>query len=187
MKLVIGLGNPGKEYDNTRHNVGFMVLDSFLKDFSVEKKFQAMIQKCCIHNEDVLFVKPLTYMNLSGNSIKKIVNYYHIDVDDILVIQDDLDLDFGCFKIKENSSSGGHNGIKSIIQVLNSQNFGRLKIGISHNKAISTVDYVLQRFSKEELNFFNNHYSLFEEIIYFWVLNGVGQTMAHYNYLGGKR
>ena len=121
MKLVVGLGNPGKEYENTRHNIGFMILDSFIENFSLENKFQAMVKKVKIENEDVLFVKPITYMNLSGNAVIKIVNYYHIDKKDILVLQDDLDLDFGSFKLKNNSSSGGHNGIKSIIRSLGTQ------------------------------------------------------------------
>jgi len=98
MKLVVGLGNPGKEYENTRHNIGFMILDSFLDGFSLEKKFQAFILKRRIASEDVLFVKPITFMNLSGNAIQKIVQYYHIDISDILVIQDDLDLSFGKLK-----------------------------------------------------------------------------------------
>jgi len=184
MKLVVGLGNPGKEYENTRHNVGFMILDSFVSDFSFEKKFQAMICKKKIGSEDVLFVKPLTFMNLSGQSVGKIVHYFDISKEDILVIQDDLDLDFGRHRLKMNSSSGGHNGIKSIIEALGTQDFGRLKIGIAHDKNVSTVDYVLHKFSKEEMHFFEEHYSFFEEIIISFVMNGFNKTMAMYNRRG---
>ena len=99
MKLVVGLGNPGREYDNTRHNIGFMVLDSFLSGFTLEKKFQAMILKKKIGEEEVLFVKPVTFMNLSGNAVSKIVHYYHLSFQDILVIQDDLDMDLGIVKL----------------------------------------------------------------------------------------
>ncbi len=184
MKLVVGLGNPGKEYENTRHNVGFMVLDSFVTGFSLEKKFEAMIKKEKIGMEDVLFVKPLTYMNLSGNSVRKVMDYYHIMVTDILVIQDDLDLKFGYFKLKEKSSSGGHNGIKSIISSLNSQDFCRLKIGISHEKSISTIDYVLQKFSKSEMDYFKNHMLEFQNIILSFIQDGSSITMRKYNRKG---
>ncbi len=181
MKLVVGLGNPGKEYENTRHNIGFMILDSFIENFSLENKFQAMVKKVKIENEDVLFVKPITYMNLSGNAVIKIVNYYHIDKKDILVLQDDLDLDFGSFKLKNNSSSGGHNGIKSIISSLGTQEFSRLKIGIAHNRRMDTADYVLQKFSKDEMQYFEKSFGDFQNIIKCWVLEGISSTMTKYN------
>lgn len=182
MKLVVGLGNPGREYENTRHNVGFMILDSFINDFSFEKKFQAMLSKMKISGEEVLFVKPLTFMNLSGNAVGKIVSYYHILREDIMIIQDDLDLAFGRLRIKTNSSAGGHNGIKSIISSLGTQEFCRFKVGIAHNKDISTVDYVLQKFSKEEMKFFEENYSYFQEIIHSFIINGIDKTMALYNH-----
>ena len=115
MKLIIGLGNPGKEYENTRHNIGFMVLDNYLKDSSWQKKYNALYTTEIINNEKVIFVKPETYMNLSGNSVIEFINFYKIENKDILVIHDDLDLPFGKIRVKTNSSAGGHNGIKSII------------------------------------------------------------------------
>lgn len=187
MKLVVGLGNPGREYDNTRHNIGFMVLDSFLSGFTLEKKFQAMILKSKIGDEEVLFVKPVTFMNLSGNAVSKIVNYYHISLQDILIIQDDLDMELGKIKVKLNSSSGGHNGIKSIINSIGTQNFCRLKIGIAHDKELDTIDYVLQKFSKEEMNFFQEHFSLYQDVISTWVLEGAELAMAKYNSFGGYK
>lgn len=181
MKLVVGLGNPGKEYENTRHNVGFMILDSFVEGFLLENKFQAFVKQEKVGSETVLFVKPVTYMNLSGNALQKIVQYYHVDKKDILILQDDLDLSFGHFKMKENSSSGGHNGIKSIIQCLGTQEFCRLKVGIGHNQNLETVDYVLQKFSKEEMKFFESSFGLFQDIIRCWILEGAQGTMARYN------
>ena len=181
MKLIVGLGNPGKEYENTRHNVGFMVLDSFVSDFKVEKKFEAMICKKQIHGEDVIFVKPLTFMNLSGNAVSKIVRYYHILVEDILVIQDDLDMELGTYKLKMNSSSGGHNGVKSIIQSLNTDSFLRLKVGISKVDKNQVIDYVLGRFSKSEYESIHAHFSDFQKIIFDFIEHGTEYTMQNYN------
>ena len=153
MKLIVGLGNPGLEYQNTRHNIGFYYLDLFTGklDINYKEKFKGLYIKTKINNEDVIFLKPQTYMNLSGESVIKFVNYYKINIEDILVIHDDLDIDLGRIKLKDNGSSGGHNGIKSIIENIQSENFKRLKIGISKNKDYDTKDYVLGKFNKEEL------------------------------------
>ncbi len=181
MKMIVGLGNPEKKYELTRHNIGFMVLDSFNLNFKEEKKFQALICKKKLNNEDVIFVKPLTYMNLSGISVIKISNYYHIMPKDILVIQDDLDLPVGKYKLKTNSSSGGHNGIKSIIENLKTNEFCRLKIGISHDRNISTIDYVLGKFSKEDLKVLEDQFNLFKEIIESFIKDGIDKTMNNFN------
>ena len=152
MKLIVGLGNPGSEYKNTRHNIGFYYLDLFTDKYnlSYKEKFNGLYSKININGEDILLLKPLTYMNLSGDCVIKFVNYYKINIDDILVVHDDLDINLGKFKLKRNGSSGGHNGIKSIISNLNSEEFKRLKIGISKNDLIDTKDYVLGKFTKEE-------------------------------------
>ncbi len=187
MKLIVGLGNPGKEYENTRHNVGFMVLNSFGDNFTLEKKFQAMLRKTKIGFNDVLFVKPVTFMNLSGNAVAKIVQYYDINISEILVIHDDLDLEFGRFRLKKNSSSGGHNGIKSIIQCLKTQDFCRLKIGIAHDRSIDTADYVLQKFSKSQIQDLTASFSFYQEIIEYWISNGTALTMEKYNNRGNAK
>lgn len=181
MKLVVGLGNPGKEYQDTRHNVGYLVLDAFLGDISWKKKFNAMYYTDTISGEKVLFVKPLTYMNLSGNAVVEFVNYYDIELDDLLVIHDDLDLPFGKYKIKVNSSAGGHNGIKSIISSLGSQNFARLKVGISHDRSIDTKDYVLGSFSSKDKETFDIMQTTFNKIIKCFIKDGVDRTMNIYN------
>ena len=181
MKLVVGLGNPQKEYEFTRHNIGFMVLDSFVSGFAEEKKFSALIKKEKISGVDVLFVKPLTFMNLSGNAVSKIARYYQIDVEDILVIQDDLDMKVGTYKLKKNSSSGGHNGIKSIIENLKTQQFTQLKIGISNNKNYDTKDYVLGKFSKQENEKLNSVIVISQKIIDDFIKNDKEYIMNTYN------
>lgn len=181
MKLIIGLGNPGKDYQNTRHNVGFLILDNYLGNVDWKEKFNALYFEKRINNEKVIFVKPLTFMNLSGNAVVKYVNYYNVNIDDILVIQDDLDLPFSTYKLKKNSSAGGHNGIKSIINSLGSQDFLRLKIGVSNNKSIDTKDYVLGRFSKEEKDKLDSLQKTFNEIIESFVIVGISKTMNIYN------
>ena len=180
MKLVVGLGNPGKEYEHTRHNIGFMVLDSYLQTTDWKKKFDGMYQILSVGSTKVLFLKPLTYMNLSGNSVLKVKKYYDIAMEDILIIQDDMDLSFGSCKIKKNSSAGGHNGIKSIIQSLGTDSFARLKIGIAHSKTTDSIQHVLGSFSKEELNYFENHYLFYHKIIDSFLSKGIDYTMNHY-------
>lgn len=181
MKLVVGLGNPGKEYDKTRHNIGFMVLDDYLGNVKWSTKFNALYYECVVNQEKVLFVKPLTYMNNSGNAVGEFVRYYNFDMKDILIIQDDLDEEIGLYKLKVNSSSGGHNGIKSIISSLGTQSFPRLKVGIGSVKKDEVIDYVLGKFSKREMEILNNEFSTFRKIIESFVNVGIDKTMNVYN------
>lgn len=181
MKLIVGLGNPDKEYEKTRHNVGFMVLDSYLNNVSWQEKFNGLYYKMNIAGEVVYFVKPLTYMNLSGLSVAQYVNYFNIEIEDILIIQDDLDLNFGDYKLKKNSSSGGHNGIKSIIKELGSDEFLRLKIGIRNDQKRDVIDFVLGKFSKEELDKFVEMNKIYTDIINSFIKNGIEKTMNIYN------
>ena len=152
MKLIVGLGNPGKKYENTRHNIGFLLVDKYLGDVSFKDKFSALFYKTTIYGEDVIFIKPTTFMNLSGDSVIKFVNYYNINIEDILIIQDDIDMNVGTYKLKKNSSSGGHNGIKSIENVLKTNSFLRLKIGVLNEYKKDTIDFVLGSFNKDELD-----------------------------------
>lgn len=181
MKLVVGLGNPSKEYENTRHNIGFMVVDHYLEFGDWKKKFDGVYQLVTVGSEKVIFLKPLTYMNLSGNSVRKVIDFYDIAVADVLIIQDDLDLVFGKCRLKKNSSAGGHNGIKSIISSLGTNSFCRLKIGISHDRSRDTADYVLSKFSKKEMEYLNNHYDMYSDIITSFILNGADKTMNFAN------
>lgn len=181
MKLIVGLGNPGNEYENTRHNIGYIVLDNYLGSISWKNDKQADIYKTKINNEDVLFIKPTTYMNLSGLAVAHYLKYYKIDIKDLLVIQDDLDLELGKIKLKTNSSSGGHNGIKNIIQNLNSSEFLRLKMGISKpNNDI--IDYVLSNFSTEEQKIINKQLKITNNIIDDFINNeSIEKLMNRYN------
>lgn len=181
MKLVVGLGNPGKEYNLTRHNVGFIILDKYLGDINWSSKFNGLYYEKNINNEKVIFVKPQSYMNLSGNVVQKFINFYKIDSKDLLVIHDDLDLPVGKFRIKINSSSGGHNGIKDIISCLNTNEFVRLKIGISQNRNIDTKDYVLGKFSKSDLEIIDKNNNAYKEIIENFNYNNIELLMNKYN------
>lgn len=151
--MIVGLGNPGKEYENTRHNVGFMAIDKIaLKNHVTlnSKKGNGIYTIFEKEDEKILLLKPLTYMNLSGEAVKALMQYYKIALSDILIISDDLDMPTGKIKLKYKGSSGGHNGLKNIEQHLKTQEYKRLKIGISNNKNYDTKDYVLGRFSIEE-------------------------------------
>ena len=151
MKLIVGLGNPGKRYEKTRHNIGFMAIDFYAAKNNLEfkNKFNGLYAEQTINNEKVLFLKPQTYMNLSGNSVREFVNFYNIDINDILVIYDDYNFEVGTFRIRRDGSAGGHKGIGSIIDNLKNDNIKRVRIGISQN-TIPLEDYVLQKLPKED-------------------------------------
>ena len=155
MKLIIGLGNPGSLYVNTRHNMGFMALDLFAErnnlSFNEEKKFKCLLATKSFKGEKVLFAKPLTYMNLSGDSVILLMNYFKIPVEDILVIHDDLDSNPGRVRLRADGSSGGHNGLKSIIQNIGTEGFKRIKLGIGRDRNIPVPDYVLGQIKAEDL------------------------------------
>lgn len=153
IKLIVGLGNPGKEYENTRHNMGFRVLDNIANNLQLgpwKEKYNALFIDTFINNQKVIFVKPQNYINLSGNVMIKFVNFFDIKLEDILIINDDLDLPLGTIKLKEKGSSGGHNGLKNIEAQLKTSEYKRIKLGISNDKLIDTKDYVLGKLSKEE-------------------------------------
>lgn len=147
MKLIIGLGNFEDKYLFTRHNAGFMMVDFFVRansqSFKLEKKLKSAISKFKFNNEDIVLIKPLTYMNLSGEAISAVMNFYKIEVKDILVIYDDISLDLGSIRFRNSGSDGGHNGIKSVIQHLGTKDFDRLKIGIGPQPNIPSEAYVL--------------------------------------------
>ncbi len=181
MKLIVGLGNPGKEYENTRHNAGFSVLDSYLGNVKWSKKFNGLYYETNINNQKYIFLKPQSYMNLSGGVVKSFVDYFNIDIKDILVIQDDLDLPVGKFRIKKNSSSGGHNGIKDIINNLGTNSFIRIKIGMGHDKNIDTKDYVLGKLSKEDKNKIEENYKYIYDVIENFNYDTIENFMCKYN------
>lgn len=184
MKLIVGLGNPGIEYKNTRHNVGFEFLDYLCKkkNISFEKeKFNAQYVFTKVDGERVLLIKPLSYMNLSGTVVKKYVDYFKLSPEDILVIQDDLDMPLGRTKIVFDSRSGGHNGIKDIEKNLKTKKYVRLKIGISNNKEIETKDYVLGKFNNDDLKYLNETYERLSNLIDDFCLISIDRMMNKYN------
>lgn len=153
IKLVVGLGNPGREYNNTRHNMGFMVIDEIAKRLDVFKwkeRDGALYFDTHIDMARVIFIKPQQYINLSGDVMIKFVRYLDIKTEDILVVSDDLDLPIGSIKLKEKGSSGGHNGLKNIESQLGTNEYRRIKIGISNDKEMDTKDYVLGKLSIKE-------------------------------------
>ncbi|MCD5380355.1 aminoacyl-tRNA hydrolase [Candidatus Gracilibacteria bacterium] len=155
MKLIVGLGNPGKKYESTRHNAGFIFLDVFKQkhnfgDFIFESKFKAEVSTGRFNGEKALLIKPQTFMNLSGEALQKVASFYKIDLEDWVVIYDDKDMDFGKIRFRETGSAGGHNGIKSLIQYFG-KDFKRIKIGIGYDSNYEVSDWVLGKFSEEQL------------------------------------
>jgi len=154
MKCIVGLGNPGKQYDQTRHNVGFDVIDALAREWDIplnQSKLKGLYGIGLHNGEKVLLLKPITYMNLSGESIRAVMDYYEIDIEDLLVIYDDLDLPVGKIRLRQKGSPGGHNGIKSTVAHLGTQQFNRIRIGIDRPQAgMSVPDYVLGRFRPDE-------------------------------------
>lgn len=154
MKMIVGLGNPGKKYENTRHNIGFQVIDELAERLdtpTMQSKFNGMY--AVIHRPEgkVMLVKPLTYMNLSGECVRPLMDYYDIDVEDVLVLYDDLDFAPGAMKLREKGSAGGHNGMKSLIAHLGTDQFKRVRLGIGRpTNGMKIVDYVLADFTNEE-------------------------------------
>lgn len=154
MKLIVGLGNPGKEYENTRHNVGFYVVDFLAKEFNcqlVKEKFGGLYGKAKIGDQEVIFAKPLTYMNLAGDFVSAIANFFKVDSQDVLIIYDDMNIVTGKAMFKPKGSAGGQNGMKDIIAKLHTDEINRIKVGISKPLLSADFsDYVLSCFSKEE-------------------------------------
>lgn len=156
MKLIVGLGNPGKEYDGTRHNFGFAVMDKLAQkydgNFTVNKKFHADICELFVNGEKIILVKPQTFMNKSGESVREVIGYFNISNDRIWVVFDDIDLEIGSVRIRKSGGSGGHKGVQSIIDNIGTENFVRFRLGIKSEQCdyLSTEEVVLQHFCKEE-------------------------------------
>lgn len=168
MKIIAGLGNPGPKYDKTKHNTGFMTMDHYLdeKGLSLDKdKFEGLWTKQKINGEDVILLEPQTYMNESGRSVSQVANFFKVDPEDILIIQDDMDMPIGKIRIRANGKSGGHNGIKSIIRDLGTEKFNRLKIGIRHPKNATVVSWVLTPFNDEQQKLMDDAFDTSVKII----------------------
>lgn len=152
MKLIVGLGNPGKEYEKTRHNVGFMIVDALANNWKLEKKLESELSEATIGDQKVLLAKPQTFMNSSGEAVQKIAHFYKIDPTDVVVLYDDIDLEFGKLRVRHGGGSAGHNGIKSILQHLG-DDFIRFRVGVRNEtlkNPIATDKFVLAPFSQAE-------------------------------------
>ncbi len=181
MKLITGLGNIGEKYCFTRHNAGFMVIDKWAMDnnvsFKEDKKLKCLIAKM---GENIL-IKPTTFMNLSGEAVRAVMDYYKIDVKDLLIIYDDIALDLGTIRFRSNGSDGGHNGIKSIIKHIGTKEFDRLKIGIGPQPNIPSENYVLQNFPKDQLPELKSVLNKAIEAVEFYLDNGIAKAQNKFN------
>lgn len=192
MFLIAGLGNPGRQYEKTRHNMGFDTIDELIDRHRIPQggiAHKAMYGKGMIAGEKVLAVKPLTYMNLSGEAIREYVNYYKMDPEtELIVIYDDIDLDPGQIRIRKKGSAGGHNGIKSIIAQIGTQNFYRIKVGVGAKpKGWDLADYVLGRFSTEERELVDKAICDAADAVEMILKDGIEAAMNHYNGAAKKK
>lgn len=186
MKMIVGLGNPGKQYENTRHNIGFMALDRLADSYGVswsqETKFQAKVASAMVDGEKILLVKPMTYMNESGQAVEKMSQYYKIDPDNMLIIYDDLDLPTGKLRLRQSGSAGGHNGIKSIISHLGTSKFKRIRTGIDRPDKQSVVDYVLGELRRDEQDKLSSSFDYIQSAVDLWLQSDdFNQVMNRFN------
>ena len=187
MKLIAGLGNPGKEYQNTRHNSGFMAVDLLADRLGVSittNKFNALCAKANISGQPVLLLKPLTYMNESGSAISQAVSFYKIEPQDILIIHDDMDLPVGSVRIRKKGSAGGQKGMKSIINSLKTDAIARIRIGVGHSQKGNheiVPDWVLSPVSKADREVFDTALKAAADASYAWVSEDMDKVMSAYN------
>ena len=184
MKLIVGLGNPGKEYENTRHNAGFRFIDEYAKSKNLninKEKFKGLYTTYKTKTENIILLKPQKYMNLSGEVVKSYMDFFKINKEDILIITDDLDTEIGHLKLKSKGSSAGHNGLKNIEQNIGTKEYKRVKIGISNDKNKDKIDYVIGKVSKEELDKMNRVNKYSEELIDGFLTMNFDNVMNKYN------
>ena len=184
MKLIVGLGNPGKKYEQTRHNTGFLVIDKVAEKLSTQfsqKKFHSFYTVVIYKNEQVMLLKPQTYMNLSGEAVSAAVRFFKIKLEDILVIIDDLDLPIGKIRVRANGSAGGQKGLKSIMDHLSDTNIPRLRVGIGKNPLIDTVDYVLGKVEPENKDLYQQSINEAADAALLFIIGGVKDAVDRNN------
>lgn len=185
MYLIVGLGNPEEEYNNTRHNMGFHTINKLANQYKIEinkKKFKGLYTIGQIENHKVILLKPQTYMNLSGESIQEVSHYYHIPVENIIVIYDDMDIETGKVKIRKKGGAGSHNGMKSIVNNLNSENFPRVRVGIGTPKDKSDmIHYVIGAIPKEDIEKLDKATTLAKDAIIEILKSGIDKAMNQFN------
>lgn len=187
VKMIVGLGNPGSKYDNTKHNIGFMAVDTIVNplqlNFTANNVFKAETASTFINGEKVYFIKPTTFMNNSGLAVRAFLAYYNLSVKDLLVIYDDLDMEVGKLRFRQKGSAGGHNGIKSIIKEIGTQNFARLKIGIGRPpQKMTVINHVLGNFSDDDQATIATSLDKVDKAVNFYLsCQDFEQTMQKYN------
>lgn len=185
MYLIVGLGNPGSKYAHTRHNVGFDVLEKLAGKLNVSisrEKDEALIGECFVGGQKVILALPQTYMNLSGEAVMRLVNYYKIDPEDLLVVYDDIDLAPGFIRIRKNGSTGTHNGMRSIIGLLGFENFPRLRVGVGQKReGYELADWVLGHYIGEEADAQDKAFELAADAVIDYIQNGIESAMCKYN------
>lgn len=183
MYLIVGLGNPEEDYSNTRHNMGFNTINKIAKEYNIEvnkKKFKGLYGTGLIENEKVILLKPQTFMNLSGESVKEVVDFYKIENDDIIVIYDDMDVELGTIKIRKKGGPGSHNGMKSVVQYLGTD-FARIRVGIGKPEDNDFIRYVIGPIPKEEKEIFDKSTTTAKEAVIEIIKKGVDNAMNKFN------
>ncbi|MBW8015925.1 MAG: aminoacyl-tRNA hydrolase [Planctomycetes bacterium] len=184
VRMIVGLGNPGKEYERTRHNVGFDVVDVFARQYGIEvkkKKFGGIVGDGLVGETKVLVVKPQKYMNLSGQVVATAVGFYRLPIDNIIVVTDDMALEPGRIRLRAKGSAGGHNGLSDIANKLSSQDYARLRVGIGRSEYIIGRDYVLGRPTADEKDLIDEAVARSKEALFCWVNEGIEPAMNKYN------
>lgn len=184
MKIIAGLGNPGKEYENTKHNVGFLTIDILAEKYGIKVnkiKFKGLIGEGMIGTEKVILVKPQTYMNLSGQCIREIVAFYKLDIEDLVVIYDDIDLPMGNLRIRKKGSAGTHNGMRSIIYDLQDDGFPRVRVGIGGERKGDLANYVISGFSGDDRKLIEEAIVKAADAVACLVEDGIDRAMVDYN------
>lgn len=184
MFVIAGLGNPGRKYENTRHNMGFLVIDRIAEKSGInvnKLKFRALVGDGVISGRKVLLVKPQTYMNLSGESLREVVDYYGVEPEDVLVIYDDFDLETGALRIRKKGSAGSHNGMKSVISHLQSEDFPRIRIGIGRSGSLDWKDFVIGKVGRDEKKSIEDAVERAAEAVVCILEKGIDAAMNKYN------
>ncbi len=186
MKLIVGLGNPGTQYIRTRHNLGFMIIDALADKCAIDlgtKKHQSLVGQGIFDGTRIMVVKPQTYMNKSGEAVMEILHYYHDKIEDLIIIHDDLDLDFGRIRFKPDGGTGGHKGLQSITRMLNSEEYARLKVGIGRPPERMPVEaFVLSTLGSREKENLPQLIDLCLEGLNCWCSHGIVKTMNDFNF-----
>jgi PTH1 family peptidyl-tRNA hydrolase len=183
MRIVVGLGNPGREYAATRHNLGFMVVDELARRAGASggrKRFRSEVAEGTLAGQKLVLVKPQTYMNLSGHAVREAVNWYHVAREDVLVVLDDLDLPFAALRLRADGSAGGHNGLTSVLEQLGAKNVPRMRIGIGRGPSAARTQ-VLSRFSPEEERALPGLIEAAADCVALWIADGIIAAMNRCN------